>query len=267
MSEALPTRTPLDPGYMITPKDLEMSEDQKKQMNDTPVRNALGAIGYMVHTRWEITLFLHVLARHTASPCPKMWAGIKQLLKYLNSTKDRRRVMVKCPRILALILTCFVDAAYSPPWSPHAKSITCVMIFLGSCMVHFEVKAQSVVAQSSTEAEIIAFSLAVRRLHYIIDILDDLGLPYTKCVIYEDNQSAIRNFTGYQLGDLCKHIRTKFWYCKESVALPRWSLRNVSTHFQLADIGTKILIAGEFHRKLQLIDSFNPAEDYSKMAV
>ena len=126
----------------------------------------------------------------------------------------------------------------------------------------FEVKAQSVVAQSSTEAEIIAMALAVRRVHYITDFLAELGFA-SKVVIYEDNNGTLANVKGYQMNDAVKHIRTKFWFIRESCR--KFDMRKVHTFWQLADIGTKIHPATTWLRLKKGIESFNPSVNYPKL--
>ena len=93
----------------------------------------------------------------------KLWNAIVYMCRYINSNRNELTIIKKVEAQCALTLTVFVDASYAPRWSPKAKSVSCVIIFLGSTLIVFEVKAQSVVAQSSTEAEIIAMALAVRR--------------------------------------------------------------------------------------------------------
>ena len=123
-------------------------------------------------------------------------------------------------------------------------------------------KAQSVVAQSSTEAEIIAMALAVRRVHYIVDFLAELGFN-TNVIIYEDNNGTLANVKGYQMNDAVKHIRTKYWFIRESTRT--FDMRKVHTFWQLADIGTKIHSATTWLRLNKAIKNFDPSIDYSKL--
>ena len=111
----------------------------------------------------------------------------------------------KVPKNFALVLTCFVDAAYAPSWSAKGRSITSILIYLGATLIICDVKAQSVVAQSSTEAEIIALAAAFKKIHYIQDFLEELGYKIS-IIIYEDNNGAITNAQGMQMNETVKHL-------------------------------------------------------------
>ena len=127
-----------------------------------------------------------------------------------------------------------------------------------------EVKAQPVVAQSSTEAEIIALASALKRVHYIIDFLVELGFD-SQVVIYEDNNGTISNATGMQMNDTVKHIRTKFWFIREATESENVVMRKVHTYWQLADIHTKIHNSPTWRRLYEAIIKFKPSVDYSTL--
>ena len=139
------------------------------------------------------------------------------------------------------------------------------MIFLGASLVHFEVKAQTVVATSSTEAEVIAFAVAVKRAQFIKQFLLELGI-HSKVVIYEDNNGVLTNYSGRHCNTALRHIDTAYWYARETVAAPEWELRKVHTKHQLADFGTKLHDATTFQRLRDAIDNFDPSVDYSKLS-
>ena len=132
-------------------------------------------------------------------------------------------------------------------------------------MIHFETKTQVVPALSSTHAEIVAMSSALRRVAFIEDFLRELSM-LCQVVIYEDNQSTMSNFNSLHINDSNKHIRIKHWSNKFLFAQPHYSLRRVSTKFQIADIGTRPHDGANFLRLRKLMDEFSPGLDYSKMS-
>ena len=65
------------------------------------------------------------------------------------------------------------------------------------------------------------------------------------------------------MNDAVKHIRTKFWFIRESTRT--FDMRKVHTFWQLADIGTKIHSATTWLRLNKAIKNFDPSIDYSKL--
>ena len=197
-----------------------------------------GAMNYLTHTRGlEFMLALHLISRYIAQPSYKLWTCVTHMCRYLVSHQTGTRILKKVGAKFAFRLTVFIDASYCPKWSPKGKSIMCLLVFLGASLIICEIKATTVVALSSTEAEIIAMAYAFRRIHFAMDFLAELGFK-TEVVIYEDNNGVLANLNPIQMNDTVKHIRTKFWYIRE--ASRSCIMRKVHTYWQLADIGTKI---------------------------
>ena len=257
--------TPIEPGLDINPNDAPGADqtDIKHEMSKLPFRQIIGAVNYATHTRWDLALSLHIVSRYMSNPFRKLWVALSYMCRYINAYPNFDRILKKTNDQFKFTLTCFVDASYAPSWSPKGKSITCFFIWLGACLIMVEVKTQSVVAQSSTEAEIIALAAAIKKLHYLVDFLAELGFV-ANVVIYEDNNGTIANASGRQMNETVKHIRTKYWFIRESID-QGIELRKVHTYWQLADIHTKIHNSPTWIRLRDSILAFDPATDYSKL--
>ena len=83
-------------------------------------------------------------------------------------------------------------------------------------------------------------------------------------MIYEDNNGTITNAFSRQLKETVKHIRTKYWFIRESID-QGIEVRKVHTYWQLADIHTKIHNSPTWIRLRESIQNFDPAIDYSKL--
>ena len=86
-----------------------------------------------------------------------------------------------------------------------------------------------------------------------------------RVVIYEDNQSCIRNFSSLQIAECSKCIRTKYWFNRYAFAQPHWTLRKINTRYQMADVGTRPVDASKFAHLWSLIDNFDPSINYSNL--
>jgi hypothetical protein len=272
LADAKSASTPIEPGLDITPNDIpDMDDPDLTETKGKPILQIVGALNYAQHTRIDIMLALHIISRYMAKPFHKLWLALYYLCRFVKTYPEYERKYKRSINALIaykgkarLVLTMFVDASYAPIWSAHARSVTCFLMYLGSCLIHCEVRTQSVVAQSSTEAEIIALSAALKKAHFVMDFLAELGFD-THLVIYEDNNGTIANATGMQMNDAVKHIRTKYWFIREATEPENVDVRKVHTYWQLADFHTKIHNVITWRRLLDAIHNFDPSVDYSKL--
>ena len=80
---------PIQPNHKLT-VDLNDEKDNLKAFVDsTKYRQAIGKLMYlMVCTRPDISYAVSVLSRFMTKPREKHWRFVKQLLKYVKSTRD-----------------------------------------------------------------------------------------------------------------------------------------------------------------------------------
>ena len=264
MLDANTTRMPMDAGFSVKEKDMPRTPAERAEVLAKPILQAIGSLNWATHTRFDIITALHVLARNMSNPCMKTWTGIRQLLKYVGSTRERPLIFPKCKEEYIRTITMFVDASFQPDFASNGKSVTCLLIFVGASLVLFETRSQSIPVLSSTHAEIVAMATAIRRVHFVEDLLLELGFE-CRVIVYEDNQSCMRNFNSLQIADCSKCVRTKHWFNRYAFAKPHWSLRKINTKFQFADVGTRPLEASKFIGLWHLIDTFDPSINYSDL--
>ena len=84
--------------------------------------------------------------------------------------------------------------------------------------MQFRTKLQSIVALSSTEAEFIGMSSAVRELSFVRNVFEFLGeklnLPLK---VFNDNQAALRIATSTGSVGRTKHIQLKQFHVQDMV--------------------------------------------------
>jgi hypothetical protein len=110
-------------------------------------------------------------------------------------------------------------------------------------------KQQSVVAQSTMEAEYVAMSMACREGVWVRRWLTEVdgvsgSLPPTP--IFCDNTAAIsitKNPESYQM---TKHIVIRYHYVRDQVELGEFKVHHVPSHDQFADFLTKLASKGVF---------------------
>lgn len=91
MNNSYPSKTPMVVRSLDVEKDpFKPKEDGEEVLgSEYPYLSAVGALMYLANcTRPDIAFAVNLLARHSASPTKRHWTGVKQVLRYLQGTKD-----------------------------------------------------------------------------------------------------------------------------------------------------------------------------------
>ena len=141
---------------------------------------------------------------------------------------------------------------------------------LGDCPVMWVSKLQTEIALSTTEAEYVALSQAMRDLlplrTLLSEIVTKMKLPLVSdnvdlhSTVFEDNNGALAIATSPKLTPRSKHIHVKYHFFESRVGKGRdkgITLCKVDTDLQKADIFTKGLEKIKFEqiRKLLMVRS------------
>ena len=127
---------------------------------------------------------------------------------------------------------------------------------LGGCPIQWNSKLQTEIALSTTEAEYIALSQAMRELiplrRLLLEIITAMKLSgvtdsLIKSTVFEDNNGAIAMATAMKMTPRTKHIAVKYHFFKSHVDVGTGiSLSKIDTNLQKADIFTKGLAPQKF---------------------
>jgi porphobilinogen deaminase len=134
------------------------------------------------------------------------------------------------------------------------KSTSGYVFSLGSGVVSWSTKKQSIVALSSAEAEYVAAARAAAQAIWLRRILRDV---YTDCEepigLYSDSKAAIAISENPISHDRTKHIAIKYHYTREAVDKKEIQLIYCSSEDQKADMFTKILTRTKYEKNRQAI--------------
>ena len=110
---------------------------------------------------------------------------------------------------------------------------------------------QTTIALSTTEAEYVALSTALRDVIYLMQLTRELqdngitipmnGQPKVTCRAFEDNAGALELATQHKLRPRTKHIAVQYHHFRHYVTTKQISVEYVKTTNQIADIFTKPL--------------------------
>jgi hypothetical protein len=145
-----------------------------------------------------------------------------------------------------LILHAFCDSNWAGNLD-DCHSRTGIGIVLGSSLISWTAKKQSVSACSSTEAEYRAMALAITNLSLLRMLFKDLGVPLLSTYhLWCDNIEALAIASNPVYHARTKHSEVDYHFIHENVLNDDISIKYISTHDQLADIFTKVLSSARF---------------------
>jgi hypothetical protein len=215
----------------------------------------------------EIQFAVHQCARFTHCPRRSHEEAVKHICRYLQGAKDEG---LRFKPTVDLQLDCYVDADFAGLWNYESdqdpvcvKSRTGYVMTLGGCPIQWNSKLQTEIALSTTEAEYIALSQAMRELiplrRLLLEIVVAMKLPgitnsVIKSTVFEDNNGAISTATAVKMTPRTKHIAVKYHffksYLREGTGI---TIAKVNTNLQKADIFTKGLAPQKFSEIRKLL--------------
>ena len=256
---------PIDPGFVLTPSDLE--EPPTPEMI-SEFRSLIGSIGFAATSvRFDIAYAVSVLSRHLARPCHKVINEAKRCIKYLLKTRDFTVTWSLDPTVTAAdmrnVLWAAADASYAADpitRRSHGGYIT----YLNGGPISWKSGLQKLVCLSSAESEFVALTSCIVEVRYLRMLLDGLHLPQTApTTVLEDNRAAIIIAEGtVSGGGRAKHIDVRYKHAAESVRNGICTIRYIASAWNFADILTKPLAPTKFQtmRLLCITPSSRPAD-------
>jgi hypothetical protein len=91
MDKAYPQRTPMIIHALEKDTNPFMPKQEGEDVleGEYPYLSTIGALMYLANnTRPDIVFTVNYLTRHSIAPTMRHWSGIKNILRYLNSTID-----------------------------------------------------------------------------------------------------------------------------------------------------------------------------------
>ena len=239
----------------LSTKILTRDPKEAKFNNSFNYRRVIGKLLYLEKsTRPEIAFAVHQCARFCNDPRHSHGEAVKRIGRYLAGTADKGMYL----RPSAASFDCWVDASHASDWNrvsaaddpATAKSRMGYVISFAGCPLLWASKMQTEIALSSTEAEYIALSQAMREIIPLIALMkeaEEMKLPIiplppqVHCKLFEDNSGAIEIAKVPKMRPRTKHLNVKYHHFRSFVLDGTVSVHQVSTTEQVADIFTKAL--------------------------
>ena len=189
----------------------------------------------MLGSRPDIAYAVSRVSQYSINPDPTHWTAVKRIFRYLAGTPNRGL----CYGLFGSGRG-FTDADWGS--GEDRKSIGGYTFLLNGAAISWVSKKQSPVALSSTEAEYMALTQAVKESIWLQGLLRDLGAKRNleeMQNINVDNQVAIALARNAEFHARTKHIDIQYHFVREHLEKKTISLTYNPTTEMTADIFTK----------------------------
>ena len=251
MLECRAVSTPLDPGASesLVPYQGTASVDQIKLY-----QSLIGRINYLAtQTRCDIAFTASILSRFLVNPAPAHIKSAKRVLQYLKGTiMHGIRLGGLKYNLYNLDIRLYTDSDYAGDCDTY-RSTSGYISFVAGGPVLWQSKRQSVVAQSSIEAEYIAISESAKEatwIRYLLEGLDYTGQDLECITLSGDNQGALSLAENPTFHRGSKHIAVRYHLIRQEVEEGRLQLAYIPTDRMPADGLTKALKSPAYMRFL-----------------
>jgi hypothetical protein len=258
-------RTPA-PSTTLLKRDLEL-EAHKAHWE---YRRIIGKLNFLEKcTRPELACSVHQAARFSANPKTSHTEAIHQICRYLIGSAQRGLILKPNPHSFEV----YADADFSGLWDKEtamddpstAKSRSGYVILYAGCPILWTSRLQSETALSTTEAEYLSLSSALRETIPLMKLVKEFKkelllpmatTPVVHCKAFEDNSGAVELAKVPKMRPRTKHINVKYHHFRKYVSDGLIKVLQVATEDQLADILTKNLNAKLFVKFRRLISGW-----------
>lgn len=215
-----------------------LKETSENLITNVPYRELIGSIMYlMLGTRPDLCYSIGVLSQFSEEHGLKHWKACKRVLRYIQKTKTYGLFYQATSKPKLHI---YSDASCGN--TEDRKSISGFATFFGECLQSWSSRKQRSVALSSTEAELIAVSEAVKEGQWLSKILNDLARNEEKQItVSVDNQSTISISKKEGAHGKSKDIAIRYFYIQDCTEKNEVRVLYCRIGEMLADILTKPL--------------------------
>ncbi|GKA03538.1 hypothetical protein Tco_0676319 [Tanacetum coccineum] len=198
-------------------------------------RSMIGSLMYLTASRPDIMFAVCACARFQVTPKASHLNAVKRIFRYL---KHQPKLGLWYPRDSPFELEAYSDSDYGGA-SLDRKSTTGGCQFLGRRLISWQCKKQTIVANSTTEAEYVAAANYCGQVLWIHNQMIDYGFNFMNTKIYIDNESTISVIKNLVAHSRTKHIEIRFHFIRDCYEKRLIEVIKIHTDHNVADLITK----------------------------
>ncbi|GJW93825.1 hypothetical protein Tco_0173497 [Tanacetum coccineum] len=198
---------------------------------------------YLTASRPDIMFVVCACARFQVTPKVSHLHAVKRIFRYL---KGQPKLGLWYPKDSPFDLEAYSDSNYAGA-SLDRKSITGGCQFLGSRLISWQCKKQTIVANSTTEAKYVATANCCGQVLWIQNKMLDYGYNFMNTKIFIDNESTICIVKNLVFHSKTKNIEIRHHFIRDSYEKRLIQVIKIHTDHNVADLLTKALDVSRFH--------------------
>lgn len=226
-SNCRPVSTPIETDSEI------LKSGKVTEGTNFPYRQAVGALMYlMVGTRPDLAYAIGL-----ENPTNDHVVKLKRVFRYISGTIN---FGIAYKPGLAKELECYSDADFGG-CTKTGRSTSGVVINSAGGIISWSSQRQSIVATSTTEAELVAANEATKEVIWLNRLFSAIIKLDHIPVLQIDNSAAVRLAQNPEFHHRTKHIDIKHFFIREKVLEEKLAVQQISSQEQVADVLTKPL--------------------------
>ena len=214
-----------------------------------PYREAIGGLMYLVTaTRPDLSYAVGMLSRFVERPTSKHVGAVKKILRFLIGTKHRGITYTKeADANVDTYIHAYSDSDWGNDLDTRYSTTGFVLTLCGGA-ISWASRRQTIVAQSTAEAEYIAACEASMEGKAILNILQDMKSDIKQLIpLAVDNQSSLVMANSPTFSRKTRHIELKWHYIRERIEKGDIQMVKICSEVNPADLFTKPLAKQRFN--------------------
>ncbi|GKA25962.1 retrovirus-related pol polyprotein from transposon TNT 1-94 [Tanacetum coccineum] len=219
-----------------TEPNKELVKDEEADSVDVHLyRSMIGSLMYLTASRPDIMIAVCACAWFQVTPKRSHLHAVKRIFRYL---KGQPKLGLWYPRDSPFDLEAFSDSDYARA-SLDRKSTIGGCQFLGKRLISWQCKKQTIVANSTTEAEYVAAANCCGQVLWIQNQMLDYGFNFMNTKIFIDNESTICIVKNPVFHSKTKHIEIRHHFIRDCYEKKLIQVIKIHTDHNVADLLTK----------------------------
>lgn len=253
MQDAKIVTTPIAGHFKLSVSQSPNTDEELEHMRSIPYSNATGSLMYaMVCSRPDLAYAASMVSRFMGNPGKEHWLAVKWIFRYLKGTKSIGLIFGKT-RSENGKLEGFVDADFAGDVDKR-RSLTGYLFTLYGNVVSWKANLQSIVALSTTEAEYIALTEAIKEAIWLKGFVSELEGEEVPGTVWCDSQSAVCLSKNQVFHERTKHIDVRLHFIRDIIAQGLVAVKKVAGEDNPADMLTKVVPGSKFAHCLDLVN-------------